>query len=256
MYEIRNDGAIYLYDEITGGMTARKLAGELAKQSGPVTLRINSQGGDVFEAITLYNLLKARESVTVYVDGVCASAASVIAMSGRVIMPGNTMMMIHEPASFMDGTSSEHADMAELLGKITGIITGIYAAKTGLTPEKITELMKAESWMTASEAHALGFADEIIGAREKESSPLTYEDGIIAERTRLQGLDKIMAHGRESIINRAKYETFQNAQDIALELLRQESRSADSVNVSVPAMTEEKPYDFMTGIINKARGWK
>lgn len=256
MYEIRNDGAIYLYDEITGGMTARKLAQELDKRTGPVTLRINSQGGDVFEAITLYNLLKGRGEVTVYVDGVCASAASVIAMSGRVIMPSNTMMMIHEPATLSDGTSSEHADMAALLDKITGIITSIYAAKTGLDSDRILQLMKSESWMTAQEAVSLGFADEIAGERAETRQQSTYDEGVLAERARMKELDRINAHGREAIISRAKYETFQSAQDIALELLRQESRSADSVNVSPAAMTEGVPADYMTEIINKARGWK
>ena len=254
MYSIKDDGTIYLYDDIYQGYTAKQVIDSLNVSSGPVTLRINSQGGDVFEAIAVYNLLKTRGNVTVYVDGVCASAASIVAMSGRVIMPSNAMMMIHSPSTGLYGTSKELQDMAELLDRIRDNIAVIYAEKTGLSKEEITAMMESETWFNGTEAKAKGFADEVTG--EIQNRAKTYEDGVKAERERMRELDAIMSPGRESMIARAKYDTLQDAKDIALDILRAESRKSDSEKaVNIATVIGDTWSNAVAEIMNKARGY-
>ncbi len=260
MYEIRNDNEIYLYDSIEEGYTGRKVIEQMnAGSTEPSVIHINSTGGDVFEAIALYNWLKPRK-VTVYVDGICASAASVIAMSGHVVMPQNAMMMIHNPMGNVYGDSEDMRSMSEVLDKVRDSLVMIYAEKTGLESSKIVEMMKAESWMTGAEAKALGFADELTAPVTNKAS-LTYEDGVRAERERLRALDAIMSPGREGIINRAKYETYEKASDIAVEILSsqidilsRQSGSASSIYAAPKRGNEE--LDRLVSIINLARGYK
>lgn len=248
MYQIKNENEIYLYDDVTSGVTAREVIKALKESTGPVTLRINSHGGDGFEAIALYNVLK-NYSVTVYVDGICASAASIIAMAGRVIMPSNSMMMIHNPAGMVTGESEDMRKLADVLDKIRDSIAEIYASKTGLGHDEIIEMMKAESWMTGAEAKALGFADEITG-EIMNTSAQSFDDGVRAERERLKALDSLNAPGREGIIARAKYETFKNASEIAIDLLKAKSTT------EIYAVTKpEEDYTAVAKIINKARGY-
>lgn len=252
MYQVKGN-EILLYDDITEGKTARAVIEEYYKNNAdPTAIRINSGGGDVFEGIALYNWLKPR-NVTVYVDGICASAASIIAMAGRVVMPRNTMMMIHNPMGFVFGDSEEMKKQSEILDKIRDNLAGIYAEKTGLESTKIIEMMSAESWMNGNEAKALGFADEVIGAIENKAG-LTYEDGVKAERKRIKELDELLIPGREEIISRAKYETFKNANDIAMELLRKPADMAGVIYANTPRAMDTG--DKVAGIINRMRGYK
>lgn len=257
MYQIKNDSEIYIYDEITTGQTARGVMKALRDMEGAITLRINSSGGDVFEAIALYNVLKSHE-VRVYVDGICASAASIIAMSGHVVMPVNAMMMIHNPVSTITGDSGELAALSDILEKISGNIAGIYATKTGLPVGKIREMMEAETWLDGREAKSLGFADE-LGGEVVNKKTLTYTDGVNDERARMRELDSISGYGHDEIISRAKYETFQSADEIALELLRMERRSRDSGRIPEVISRLSKVDDEgreVAEIMNKIRGWR
>lgn len=248
MYQIKNENEIYLYDSIEEGITARKVIEALNASNTTPVIHINSGGGDVFEGIALYNVLKPR-NVTVYVDGICASAASIIAMSGRVVMPSNALMMIHNPMGYAMGDSEEMRKQGEILDKIRDSLVEIYAAKTGLGHDEIIGMMNAESWMTASEAKALGFADEITGEIVNTSAK-TFDDGVKAERERLKALDSLNAPGREGIIARAKYETFKNASEIAVDLLKAKSTT------EIYAVTKpEEDYTAVAKIINKARGY-
>ncbi|MBQ4430209.1 MAG: Clp protease ClpP [Synergistaceae bacterium] len=257
MYKIRDNGEVYLYDAITDGITARKLLQEIPDGDEDLSLHINSSGGDVFEAIYVYNLLKSRGNVKVYVDGICASAASIIAMSGsRVIMNQGTMMMIHNPVSSITGTSAELQDMAGLLDKITMSIAGIYMQKTGLAQEKILDLMAAETWMHDYEAKELGFCDDVNrGETPRQQNLKTYEDGVREERARIKALDQIRTVRNAAMIDDAKYKTPRSADSIALELLKMEAYSRDAE--SVPVMLKEPDgIRDIASIINEARGWR
>lgn len=163
---------ILLYDEIAdwdsddwGCMSAKGLINKI-KALGSVkdiTLRINSVGGDVFEAQAMYSYLKSHPAnITVRVDGLAASAASVVAMAGdKVIMPSNALMMIHNPAGGVWGEADDMRDTAEILDKVRDTIANVYVARTGLEREKVLSMMDSETWLTASEALELKFCDEV-----------------------------------------------------------------------------------------------
>lgn len=124
---------------------------------------INSGGGDVFAGQAIHSMLKRHEAYkTVYVDGLAASIASVIAMAGdKVIMPVNAMMMVHKAWTIAMGNSDDFRKLAEDMDKIDESIVATYQAKTGKDEAEINQLMQDETWMTAEEAVKNGFADEI-----------------------------------------------------------------------------------------------
>lgn len=134
------------------GITAKRL-----------NVRINSGGGSVFTAQAILSSLRRHSAeVVVYIDGLAASAASVIAMAGdRVIMPANAMMMIHNPWTGTYGEAKDMRKMADTLDSVRDSIVAAYREKTGLEDSAIIELMDAETWMTGEEAVANGFADEL-----------------------------------------------------------------------------------------------
>ena len=173
-YDIRAQAGgaeIIIYDEIGyWGITAKDFLDDL-KALGPVaeiTVRINSPGGMVFDGLAIHNALKRHAAkVTVYVDGIAASIASVIVMAGdTVVMPENALMMIHDPMGFAVGNAETMKEMAEILDKIKASLVSAYRNKTGLEDEKIAELMAAETWLSAAEAVEMGFADAIEAPME------------------------------------------------------------------------------------------
>ncbi|MBS6000791.1 MAG: Clp protease ClpP [Haemophilus haemolyticus] len=163
-----NDTAeISIYDEIGfWGVTAQsfskdlKVLGNNLKQ---INLHIHSPGGDVFDGIAIYNLLKNHPAnVTVYIDGLAASMASVIAMAGNeVIMPENAMMMIHKPWGIQGGDAEDMRKYADLLDKVENTLIPAYANKTGKTPEELAEMLSAETWLNGKECVEQGFADKL-----------------------------------------------------------------------------------------------
>ena len=124
---------------------------------------INSGGGDVFAGQAIYTMLKRHKAnVTVYVDGLAASIASVIAMAGdKVIMPKNAMMMIHNPWTIGIGNSTDFRKLADDLDKINESIKTTYLDKASVEEDKLIELMNAETWLTADDCIKYGFADEV-----------------------------------------------------------------------------------------------
>lgn len=164
-------GQLYLYgpidsmtwwgDEITPARFLADLTalGDIAQ----LDVYINSDGGDVFAGQAILSMLKRHPAnVTVHVDGLAASIASVIAMAGdQVLMPRNAMMMIHNPWSFMMGNSADFRKMADDLDQIRESLIAAYQDKTGMDRDKLVALLDAETWLTADEAVAYGFADEI-----------------------------------------------------------------------------------------------
>lgn len=163
-----NDTAdISIYDEIGfWGVSAASFAQDL-KDCGnnlkQINLHIHSPGGDVFDGIAIYNLLKNHPAnVTVYIDGLAASMASVIAMSGNeVIMPENAMMMIHKPWGIQGGDAEDMRKYADLLDKVENTLIPAYASKTGKTPEELAEMLSAETWLNGKECVEQGFADKL-----------------------------------------------------------------------------------------------
>lgn len=157
---------VVIYDEIGAyGVSAKGFLAELGAlpDAAPIALRINSPGGSVFDAVAIYNALQRHSgTVTVWIDGIAASAASYIAMAGdEIVMPENAFLMIHDPAGMVMGTAIDMRAMAEALDKIKGSLLQGYAAKSGRPQEEIAPLMAAETWLDAKDALDLGFADRI-----------------------------------------------------------------------------------------------
>jgi ATP-dependent Clp protease, protease subunit len=168
----KNSAELTLYGDISDyswwgdEVTPQQFADDL-KALGDVdeiSVRINSGGGDVFAGLAIHNMLKRHKAkVTVYVDGLAASIASIIAMAGdKVVMPKGSMMMVHNPwTSVWGGDAEDFRHTADVLDKIRDSLVDVYAEKTKLDKEEIKALLDAETWLTAEDAVAKGFADEI-----------------------------------------------------------------------------------------------
>lgn len=165
--ELIIDGVIASESWFEDEVTPKLFREELSRHSGNITVRINSPGGDVFAGVAIYNMLAEHSGeVTVKVDGLAASIASLIAMAGdKIVMLPGSMMMVHQPWSFAAGNADELEEVIESLKKIGESMTPIYATRTGLSEERVNELLKAETWMTANDAVELGFADEAVEAK-------------------------------------------------------------------------------------------
>jgi ATP-dependent Clp protease, protease subunit len=208
---------IWIYEEIgedfwTGsGITAKEFQKELSGiKSSQIDLHINSPGGLVFDGITIHNLLKQHPAnVTTYIDGLAASIASVIALSGdRVVMAENALFMIHKASGMVFGNSDDMRDFAEKLDKVNGSIATTYMSKTGKEENEINEMMKAETWFTAKDALEYGFVDEISGEADmtacvkfvptmQKAKFQHIPDGIIAkkEKPNARDLERILRDG-------------------------------------------------------------
>lgn len=162
-------------------VTPKMFKDELLAGTGDITVWINSPGGDVFAAAQIYNMLmEYTGKVTVKIDGLAASAASVIAMAGGdVYMSPVSMLMIHNPSTIAIGDSEEMLRAKALLDEVKESIINAYGLKTGLSRTKLSHLMDAESWMNANKALELGFADKIM-FMESETPDLT--DSLIFSR--------------------------------------------------------------------------
>lgn len=168
-YNIQNKASgitdVYIFDEIgTYGVTAQAFINDIKDlKDTPINLRINSLGGDVFDGMAMYNVIKRREAkTTVYIEGIAASIATIIALGAdEVVMAENSLFMIHNA---WGGTMGEAKDMrktADTLDKISSELTDIYRKKTGLSNDVLAEMMDAETWLNADEAYELGFVDTI-----------------------------------------------------------------------------------------------
>jgi len=145
-------------------VTPQLFRDELNAGNGDITVWINSPGGDCVAAAQIYNMLmNYKGNVTIKIDGIAASAASVIAMAGtKVIMSPVSMMMIHNPATTAFGDSADMQKAIAMLDEVKESIINAYEIKTGLSRTKLSHLMDAETWMDANSAIEMGFADEIM----------------------------------------------------------------------------------------------
>ncbi len=158
-------------------ITPQEFRDELFSGSGPVTIWINSPGGDCIAASQIYTMLMDyKGDVTVKIDGIAASAASVIAMAGtKVLMAPTGMMMLHNPATIAFG---DHVDMEkaiEMLSEVKESIINAYEIKTSLPRRQLSKMMDETTWMNAKKAVELGFADDILSDEKLSSAAEAYE---------------------------------------------------------------------------------
>ena len=172
-----SDRSISVYDVIgydywTGdGVTAKRIAGALRSMgAGPVTVNVNSPGGDMFEGLAIYNLLREHDGeVTVKVLGLAASAASIIAMAGdKVQIARAGFLMIHNAWVMAAGNRHDLAEVADTLKPFDEAMAGIYAARTGQERKAMAKLMDAETWIGGEAAIEGGFADELLPSDQVE----------------------------------------------------------------------------------------
>ena len=168
-------------DDVTPAMfKSELLAGE-----GDITVWINSPGGDCVAASQIYSMLMDyKGAVTVKIDGIAASAASVIAMAGTsVLMAPTALMMIHNPLTVAIGDSDEMQKAIAMLDEVKESIINAYEINTGLSRAKISHLMDAETWLSAHKAIELGFADDLLFRDEQTESPPEPESFAFSRRT-------------------------------------------------------------------------
>lgn len=194
---------ITAFSEIGGpdGLTAERVNSYL-RQIGnqPVVLKINSPGGDAYEGVAIYNLLRSHSAtVTAQVLGIAASAASIVAMAAdEIAMARNSQIMIHQAWMFSVGNADLFRDAADFLDKLDLAIAGTYAARTGQPLKRVSDLMSAETFMSADEAIDMGFADSILEADASpapvalaDANPQTKRD--LEARLRQNGFSKSAA---------------------------------------------------------------
>jgi ATP-dependent Clp protease protease subunit len=160
-------------------ITPRMFKDELFSGTGPITIWINSPGGDCIAASQIYSMLMDyKDEVTVKIDGIAASAASVIAMAGtKVKMAPTALIMIHNPSMAAFGERKDMEKAIDILNEVKESIINAYEIKTGQSRTVLSHLMDSETWMNAKKAVELGFADEILTDEKKQAPAEAYMFG-------------------------------------------------------------------------------
>ena len=168
----QTEAEITIFDSIgVGGIQADEFVTDLnAIRSNNIMLRVNSSGGDVFDSFTIFNAIRRHKStITAFVDGVAASAASfIIQAADKIVMSPHSQLMIHDAHGLALGPADEMRKMGEILDKSSDNIAAVYANRTGETVAIWRERMKNETWFSDSEAVAFGLADSIDGEDEAD----------------------------------------------------------------------------------------
>lgn len=157
-------------------VTPKAFKAELQSGDGDVTIWINSPGGDCIAASQIYSMLMDyKGNVTVKIDGIAASAASVIAMAGtKVLMSPTSLMMVHNPLTVAIGDTEEMQKAIALLDEVKESIINAYEIKTGMSRSKLSHLMDAETWLSANKAVELGFADDVMFRETRQASQNSF----------------------------------------------------------------------------------
>ena len=207
---LRIDGLIADDSWWEGDITPKNFRDELNAGDGDITVWINSEGGDVYAAVQIYNMLKEyRGHVTIKIDSLAASAASVVAMAGDTVEISPVgMMMIHNPWTLAQGDSAEMTSTAKMLDAVKENIINAYELKTHLSRTKLAKMMDEETFIHARKAVELGFADKIIGEENPSNETANANDGI---SSRQQVTNCIM----NAIRNKNKSAVFGNRVDAA-----------------------------------------
>lgn len=174
------DGYIAQDSWFDDDITPKQFKAELSASEGDISVWLNSPGGDVFAASQIYTMLKEyKGKVTVKIDGIAASAASVIAMAGtEIVMSPVAMMMIHNPSTVIFGEAADLQSGIEMLSEVKESIVNAYEQKTGLGRAKISKMMDAETWFSAKKAVEMGFADKVLYEDTQEE----ITDGFIFDK--------------------------------------------------------------------------
>jgi ATP-dependent protease ClpP protease subunit len=180
-------GATWYADGVTAAGMKKQMKD--AGEYDAISLRINSPGGNAFEGVAIYNLLRAEgKPVSVFVDGVAASAASIIAMAGDTISMGQgSMMMIHNASTFAGGDANEFRKVADTLDKVCSSMADLYASRTGKAADQIKTLMDAETWMSAEDCVKEGFATDVVtrsADEQKQAKALAASFNLSAQFTK------------------------------------------------------------------------
>lgn len=174
---LRINGVIAEESWLDDDVTPKQFKSDLDSGNGDITVWVNSPGGDVFASSQIYNMLRDYSGkVTVKIDGLAASAASVIAMAGdEILMSPVSLLMIHDPMTVAIGDTEEMQKAISMLSEIKEAIINAYQTKSGLSRKKISDMMTAETWINSKKAVELGFADGILFEDETyESESLIY----------------------------------------------------------------------------------
>lgn len=189
---------IYIYEDVGsgwfGGVSAKQFAADL-KALGAVTtinLHLNSYGGEVFEGLAIYRQLADHSArIVAHIDGIAASIASVIAMAAdEILITESGFIMIHDASGGVFGRAEDMRKVADLLDTITGTISDLYVGRTGMAAPAVRQLMAAETWMTAAEAVANGFADSIV-----ENLRVAAHSGDLSKHRFLHAPQALLAQG-------------------------------------------------------------
>ena len=247
---------IMIYGEIGDywdGLDASTLAARIKAASGDsITVRLNTPGGSVFTAQAFYSLLRASgKTVNVFIDGICASAGTIISSAGdSVNMPENAIFMIHNPMTSLYGANAEEMrETADILDKVQETIIAAYRNKTGQTDEKLKELMAKDSYLTASEAKELGFIDNIL---EPFAVAATMQGGVLnvngtkISSERLKNMPKsfvnvvesVKTKGVTTVMNIAELQA--NHPEIYQAALEQGKTSVDTKTIEANAAKAER----------------
>jgi Protease subunit of ATP-dependent Clp proteases len=193
------DGYIAQDSWFDDDITPKKFKAELLSDSGDISVWLNSPGGDVFAGSQIYTMLKEYAGkVSVRIDGLAASAASVIAMAGdEIIMSPVAMMMIHNPATVIFGEAADLQSGIKMLSEVKESIINAYEQKTNLPRNKISNMMDAETWFSAQKAVELGFADKILYAPETNDA----KEGFIFDKMTVTNslINKLPKSQKESV---------------------------------------------------------
>ena len=193
------DGYIAQDSWFDDDITPKKFKAELLSDSGDISVWLNSPGGDVFAASQIYTMLKEYAGkVSVRIDGLAASAASVIAMAGdEIIMSPVAMMMIHNPATVIFGEAADLQSGIKMLSEVKESIINAYEQKTNLPRNKISNMMDAETWFSAQKAVELGFVDKILYAPETNDA----KEGFIFDKMTVTNslINKLPKSQKESV---------------------------------------------------------
>ena len=219
-------------DEITPAM----FRDELSKVKGNLTVWLNSPGGDCFSASQIYTMLRNHDGkVIVKIDGIAASAASVVAMAGdETLISPTGMIMIHNPMTFAAGNKSDMEKAIAVLEEVKESIINAYARKTNLSRAKISRLMDEETWMNAEKALQLGFVDGILFSENKEKSPVISEE------------EPDEKESKESDIPEKDKPTTENIQPMTFSV----SRSRNSLIQKVSAHADSVPIEQLEKRLN------
>ena len=185
----------WLDDDITPAL----FRDELNAASGPITIWLNSPGGDCVAASQIYSMLMDYpHDITVKIDGIAASAASVIAMAGtKVLMAPTALMMVHNPATLAMGDHRDMEKAIDMLASVKESIINAYEIKTGLPRKRLSQMMEEETWMDASKAIELGFADGML-QKEGQTTAVNSTPFLFSQRAVDAALVNKLTGGQQS----------------------------------------------------------